>query len=481
MTISALMPTEEAARLLVCDPKSILDVPADPVLDGLVRSVASLLDCPIAIVSLVDGDRHGFKTGVGVDMTQLSGTPVFCAQTLRGQHLFEVPDTTLDARFAASPLVTGEPHVRFYAGTPLRVDGRAIGTLGVIDRKPRRLDAAQRALLLDLAQAVEHWIVSGNEHEQGLHVLNIGPVAVAGAVAQALALIEPLAIQYGVHLMPLQGDVDAVAQADTRALGQILLKLLSNGAKYNARDGMLWVEVSSAGPTVVLSVNDEGLGLSEAQHKRLFQPFERLGAERSHIPGSGLGLVITKQLVESMQGRLSVHERDEGGCRFEVRLPAWRAAPLAPPAPAARAGEAPRAAPLVLCVERDPPSVQLLHEAAQAASRWRLMFAHDGADALRLARSLRPDLIVASLHLPGIDAHALVRAVRADPALQTTRCIALGGDAHPEAHPAALAAGFDEYWSKPLDLGILQFEMGSGLQRDGVAQPGRKPKTKESL
>ena len=690
MPISALMPPEEAARLLVLDPMCILDTPADPVLDSLVRSAAAVLDCPIALVSLVDGERHGLKAGAGLDVAGVLGEPVFCTQTIGGTGVFEVPDATLDPRFAANALVTGEPHVRFYAGVPLRVAGRAIGTLCVIDRQPRVLGATQRALLVDLAQAVEHWIVSWREHnelrehqrflaaiarhvsgmffqfrrsadgtchypfassgidsiyeltpqqverdgavvfgrlhpehqqdvlseirrsaatllpwhqqyrvclpergerwleghatpqriddgsvlwhgfihditsrrevgqarlerveseranqakseflsrlshelrtplnsvlgftqllqadallperarvqlehireagshlvdlvsdmldltriEQGLHNLTLGRVEVAAAVGQTLALIEPVAREYGVHLMTLQGDADAVVRADARALGQVLLNLLSNGAKYNHGDGLLWVEVRSAGPNVVISVNDEGPGLSEAQRAQLFKPFERLGAERSRVPGSGLGLFITKQLVEAMHGRLAVHPRVEGGCRFEVRLPAWRDAPATLPAPLDTAAAAPFTAPLVLCVEDDPLSALLLRESLQATGRCRLQFANDGAEALRLARTLRPDLIITDLNLLGIDGFALVRAVRADPALRGTRCIGLSGNADRETHELALAAGFDAYWTKPLDLSLLRLEMRSAARRDTGAQTEPNPKTEGVL
>ena len=160
MTANTL-PPDEAARLLTLNALHVLDTPADPVLDGLVRSAAALLGCSISAVSLTDRHRQWFKARVGLGVSQMPRELAFCAHAiLGGDALFEVPDARLDPRFADSPLVTGESGVRFYAGVTLDIDGHKIGTLCVIDAQPRRLSAAQRDLLCDLARAVEHWMLS---------------------------------------------------------------------------------------------------------------------------------------------------------------------------------------------------------------------------------------------------------------------------------------------------------------------------------
>ena len=164
--VSAPLPPDEAARLLALDALHVLDTPADPVLDGLVRSAAMLIGCPIALVSLVNARRQWFKARVGLETTETPRDVAFCAHTILHDRVFEVPDATLDPRFADNPLVTGAPHVRFYAGVPLDVGGHRIGTLCVIDRQARALDTAQRELLIDLARAVEHCLASRHEHEQ---------------------------------------------------------------------------------------------------------------------------------------------------------------------------------------------------------------------------------------------------------------------------------------------------------------------------
>ncbi|WP_310460852.1 EAL domain-containing protein [Sphaerotilus sp.] len=153
-------PLDEAARLRTLHGLNVLDSPADPVLDGLVRSAALALDCPISMVSLVDAGRQWFKAVLGLPVTQTDRATGLCGYTILGDTVFEVPDTTLDERFADNPLVTGEPNLRFYAGVPIDIDGHKIGTLCILDREPRRLTEAQRGILVDLGRAAAHWMVS---------------------------------------------------------------------------------------------------------------------------------------------------------------------------------------------------------------------------------------------------------------------------------------------------------------------------------
>lgn len=163
---SALLPPDESRRLAILDALGVLDTPPDPVLDGIVRAAAQLTGCPFSVVSLVDADRQWFKARHGIEAQEGPRELAFCAHTILQPELLEVPDARLDARFADNPLVTGEPHVTFYAGVPLLVDGHAMGTLCAFDHQPRQLTDTQRDLLRDLARAVEHWLRSQHLHEQ---------------------------------------------------------------------------------------------------------------------------------------------------------------------------------------------------------------------------------------------------------------------------------------------------------------------------
>ncbi|MRG95922.1 GAF domain-containing sensor histidine kinase [Polyangium spumosum] len=148
-------PSDEIERLVALSEAAILDTPPEPAFDDLTRLAAAICRTPIALVSLVDRERQWFKSKVGLDASETPREVAFCAHAILGEQLFLVPDAHEDARFADNPLVTGGPHVRFYAGAPLATaDGHNVGTLCVIDHGPRQLDDAQRAALTALARQV---------------------------------------------------------------------------------------------------------------------------------------------------------------------------------------------------------------------------------------------------------------------------------------------------------------------------------------
>jgi PAS domain S-box-containing protein len=147
---------DEAGRLEALGALRLLDTPQEERFDRITRVVQAALDVPIALVSLVDADRQWFKSCQGLSVRQTPRSVSFCAHAIADEAIFEVPDARLDERFADSPLVTGAPHIRFYAGKPIHApNGARIGTLCAIDRRPRSLDRRGRGALEDLAKWVE--------------------------------------------------------------------------------------------------------------------------------------------------------------------------------------------------------------------------------------------------------------------------------------------------------------------------------------
>lgn len=144
---------EEQQRLTLLADLGVLDTAPDPGLDALTHAAAALTGCPIALVSLVDGERNWFKSHRGIDISEAPRKWSFCAAAIRAPELMEVRDARADPRFAQNPLVSGEPGIRFYAGQPLTIDGIRIGTLCVIDTRPRELSAASRDALRGLGAA----------------------------------------------------------------------------------------------------------------------------------------------------------------------------------------------------------------------------------------------------------------------------------------------------------------------------------------
>jgi PAS domain S-box-containing protein len=149
--------SDELERRTVLDRYQILDTPHEPAFDRIVRLAALLLDVPIALISLIDADRQWFKSRYGLDVPVTPRTLAFCDHAIRGSDVMVVPDAAQDPRFRSNALVTGDPHIRFYAGAPLVTpDGFSLGTICAIDRAPRQLNAREAAVLTALAEQVVH-------------------------------------------------------------------------------------------------------------------------------------------------------------------------------------------------------------------------------------------------------------------------------------------------------------------------------------
>lgn len=151
----APLPSNESARLDALRRYEILDTESEQAFDDLVELATKICQTPIALVSLVDPLRQWFKAKTGVTACETSRDIAFCAHAILQRGIFEIPDTLVDPRFATNPLVTADPFIRFYAGTPLVTsDGYALGTLCVIDRVPRQLNTDQREALTTLGRQV---------------------------------------------------------------------------------------------------------------------------------------------------------------------------------------------------------------------------------------------------------------------------------------------------------------------------------------
>ncbi|MBA2723300.1 MAG: PAS domain-containing protein [Methylibium sp.] len=324
----------------------------------------------------------------------------------------------------------------------------------------RRLASVQRAgqHLLGLVDDVLE--LSRIEHSE--FTLQMQPVSLDAALASALKGVQPLAENGGVALdAPPPGG--QWVQGDARAIEQVLMNLLSNAIRFSRRGASVTVRLEPAGPAgepVAIHVVDSGAGISPAQQKRLFQPFERLersGDERRLVGGSGLGLVIAHQLVTAMGGSISVQSASNAGSTFSVRLASSPApiddatANLAPPRPPAAAAPQ-RAQPRLLYIEDELLNQMLMQEVLRARPGWQLQLASDGASGLALARAGGFDLLLIDMNLPDTNGLALIRALRAAPQTAALRCIALSADVLAEQIAAARAAGFDDYWTKPIDV-----------------------------
>ncbi len=283
----------------------------------------------------------------------------------------------------------------------------------------------------------------------GMLQLDLQAVPVAAAVARALPAVAELAAARRVTVH--SGTLAGVVHADPARLHQVLQNLLTNAIKYNRSDGQVVVDAVVDGLQVRLRVRDTGHGLRPEQLAQLFEPFNRLGAEADGIEGSGIGLTIVKTLVENMRGQVGVSSVVGRGTVVEFTLPRVAQADATASAPAPARVDAVRARTgQLLYIEDNSVNVLLVEELVKSLAGLRIASEGTGAAGIARARALRPDLVLIDMQLPDFDGFEVLRQMRAHPETAGIPCIALSANAMPDDIERGLAAGFDDYWTKPI-------------------------------
>lgn len=301
--------------------------------------------------------------------------------------------------------------------------------------------------------------------EAGGLPLNLEPQRLTSVLEEAHALVSNQVTQTDVQLLLTPPADDLFVKADQVRLRQILVNLMTNAVKYNKPGGRVMVEAQGVRSYVVITVSDTGRGLSEEQQAHLFEPFNRLGAERTSVEGTGIGLVIVKRLVDLMRGRIEISSQVGVGSSFRVWLPA--ALNPHPPAPDSTHGrlgvrsgwgafDALNPGTLTLLYAEDNVvNVELVRQVMHMRPKWHMEVARSGAEAIQMVRSAPPDLLLLDMHLgdmSGLDvSDALAR--RAETA--GIPRVALSADAMPDQISAARERGFLDYLTKPLDVARL--------------------------
>jgi PAS domain S-box-containing protein len=297
--------------------------------------------------------------------------------------------------------------------------------------------------------------------------LVLEPVSVAIAVESAVSLVRPLASQHGI-VIESDPSLAGHLRADPQRLQQVLLNLLSNAIKYNHPDGSVTISAESREGRVQLCVRDTGRGIDSAGMSRLFTPFDRLGAERTEVHGTGLGLALSKALTEAMGGSLGAESRIGEGSMFWVELARadGTAEPSAHPISTWEAdGAADRK---VLYVEDNLSNLRLVQRIMARRAGIHLLVAMQGSLGLELARQHRPHLILLDVHLPDMSGDQVLRRLREEPDLADIPVVAISADATPDQVRRMTEAGARAYLTKPLDvkqlLGVIDetFEQAEG-------------------
>jgi signal transduction histidine kinase len=339
------------------------------------------------------------------------------------------------------------------------------------DALPSSLDD-KRKFANHILQSGRHLLTLINEIldlakvESGAMSLSLEAVNVADMFAECETMIGPLAQARGIALEFEPAGADCVL-ADRTRLKQILVNLLSNAVKYNREHGAVLVSSCCDGARGVrLAVKDTGSGLDAGQLGEIFQPFNRLGREGLHEEGTGIGLVLTKSLVEAMGGQIGIDSQPGIGSTFWVRLPGCEAAAL-PRAAAPTLTLVTSAPPLprrsVLYIEDNPTNLQLITELLRLRGDLDMLSATDGQSGVELARARLPHLILLDINLPDMDGFAVRRILRNDPRTADIPVIAVSASAMPRDLRRGAAAGFFRYITKPIDIGMFSEAVDDAL------------------
>ena len=323
------------------------------------------------------------------------------------------------------------------------------------------LDAEQRDSVGHILAAGRHLLGLIDEVldiariEAGRLTLSLEPIDMRTVLDEVRSLIRPLAEERRVEVRterPAAGDVYVLA--DRQRLKQVLLNLLSNAVKYNRADGSITVWCEAAPENRLrLNVRDTGPGIPPDKLGQLFTPFERLGAEATGVSGTGLGLALSKGLVDAMGGAIGVESTPGQGSLFWVEL--RRAAAPEADWEALEEGEAPKLPSrmgTVLYVEDNLSNLQLIERLLARRPGIKLLSAMQGRLGLDLAREHRPGLILLDLHLPDVHGSEVLRQLREDARTRDIPVIVISADASPREIARLQTAGARDYLTKPIDV-----------------------------
>ncbi|MBC7994034.1 MAG: PAS domain S-box protein [Rhizobacter sp.] len=357
--------------------------------------------------------------------------------------------------------------------TPLNA---VIGFSQLLGMNPAALDAGTvREYAGHVLGAGEHLlaliddVLDLQKIEDGALALDLGAVDLHDVVLRAIELLWPTAQARQVSLRNEVGP-GAWVHADVQRLRQVLLNVGSNAIKYNrVGGGVQWRLENPAPGRLTLCVEDNGTGMSAEQMSRLFQPFERLGRETSAIEGTGLGLIISRSLVQAIGGRLEVSSEAGRGTCVRIQLQSVDAPSDAAMSASATTAvtDAPESNGLrMLYVEDNRLNAILFEEAMRMhSSRIELRVAEDGDQAVSLAQDWQPEVLVLDAHLPGISGFEVLRMLRTLPGLDNVPAYMCSADAMPDDMKRAYEAGFIGYWTKPINVSSVLADIEECMRR----------------
>lgn len=307
--------------------------------------------------------------------------------------------------------------------------------------------------------------------ESGKLSLSLEPILLAEVLHESRTMIEPQAHKRGIQLSFPRLDGSFVVTADRTRIKQVLINLLSNAIKYNRYGGSVAINCSATpSGRMRISISDTGEGLTPKQLEQLFQPFNRLGQEAHAGEGTGIGLVVSKRLIEMMGGMIGVESHIGVGSVFWIELnPTTARNYRVAVAEAASAAPVPGAADMrlrtLLYVEDNPANLLLIKDLIARRPDVCLLSAKDGDSGVAMARASRPDVILMDINLPGINGVDALRILTLDPDTAHIPIIALSANAGPRDIARGLDVGFFRYLTKPIKVAEFLETLDAAFER----------------
>lgn len=298
--------------------------------------------------------------------------------------------------------------------------------------------------------------------EAGQERLSIEQTEISDVIASSLSLVQTTADQHQINIKNEIKIEHSTVLADYTRLKQVIVNLLTNAIKYNTEGGSVTLSAEQLEGVIRLKIADTGPGISPDRFEELFQPFSRLGAETTEIEGTGIGLTLSKKLIELMDGTIGVDSTIGEGSVFWLDLPMAAVQEIQTITDQTQAidfsigdhpinPENPEGGPFtVMYVEDNPTNIRLMEQILDLVSDAELTSTHTAENALEMVNSVNPDLILMDINLPGMNGIQALNRLRASPDTESVPVIAISADAIPESIQRGLEAGFHSYLTKPI-------------------------------
>ncbi|MBC8288152.1 MAG: PAS domain S-box protein [Nitrospinae bacterium] len=314
--------------------------------------------------------------------------------------------------------------------------------------------------------------------EAGKITISLEPVCIADLVEEVLTVVCPLSQNFNIDLIDqITFNKKIYVLADKTRLTQVLLNLLSNGIKYNRKGGSVTLSTQlEKGSRLRINISDTGMGIPEEKLDQLFAPFNRLGAENGDIEGTGIGMTISKKLIEVMNGAIGVESIVGEGSTFYIQLPVCQVQPSIsesigiPVLNDETMNKSDIQSFTLLYIEDNPANLELIKDILSEYPEIKLLTATHAETGLDMARALKPNLILMDINLPDIDGIEALKRLKNFEETHATPVIALSANAMKKDIDRARAEGFKTYFTKPVDIAKFRNFIEEELKNAEISQ-----------